>query len=69
MGWCCRGVLVDCRKAGADYDEVISPGQKTDMAIKTRECPRLSDDWPFGLMFENRKTRQPNFARSQLLWG
>ena len=32
----------------ADYGKVVSPGQKTDMAIKTRECPRLSDDWPFG---------------------
>ena len=32
----------------ADYSKVVSPGQKTDMAIKTRECPRLSDDWPFG---------------------
>jgi hypothetical protein len=32
----------------AGYIEVVSPGQKTDMAIKTRECPRLSDDWPFG---------------------
>lgn len=32
----------------AGYIKLISPGQKTDMAIKTRECPRLSDDWPFG---------------------
>jgi len=32
----------------ASDSEVVSPGQKTDMAIKTRECPRLSDDWPFG---------------------